>query len=184
MSWLLWRVLPWTLGYHTYLIPLAGSPQPWGEGEVAQLCPTLCDPMDCSPPGSSVHGIFQARILSGLPFPSPHHPEDPVQTPWQCLEGPAWSEPASLYLLAPLLTPAQLSTLLSQQTQFFIYIIFPPLTVPLLRISLTPLFPWATSDLLLGLSLNFTSSRGGLLDPQSRLTHLALPTAHHKSLDT
>ena len=28
-----------------------------------QLCPTLCDPMDCSPPGSSVHGIFQARVL-------------------------------------------------------------------------------------------------------------------------
>ena len=28
-----------------------------------QLCPTLCDPMDCSPPGSSVHGILQARIL-------------------------------------------------------------------------------------------------------------------------
>ena len=31
--------------------------------EVTQSCPTLCDPMDCSPPGSSVHGIFQARIL-------------------------------------------------------------------------------------------------------------------------
>ena len=30
---------------------------------VAQSCPTLSDPMDCSPPGSSVHGIFQARIL-------------------------------------------------------------------------------------------------------------------------
>jgi len=29
---------------------------------VAQLCPTHCDPVDCSPPGSSVHGIFQARI--------------------------------------------------------------------------------------------------------------------------
>ena len=29
----------------------------------AQLCPTLCDPMGCSPPGSSVHGIFQARIV-------------------------------------------------------------------------------------------------------------------------
>ena len=28
-----------------------------------QLCPTLCDPMNCSPPGSSVHGRFQARIL-------------------------------------------------------------------------------------------------------------------------
>ena len=30
---------------------------------VVQLCPTLCDPMDCSPPGSSVHGILQAGIL-------------------------------------------------------------------------------------------------------------------------
>ena len=28
-----------------------------------QLCPTLCDPMDCSPPGSSIRGIFQARVL-------------------------------------------------------------------------------------------------------------------------
>ena len=33
------------------------------ESEVAQLCPTLRDPMDCSPPGFSVHGIFQARVL-------------------------------------------------------------------------------------------------------------------------
>ena len=33
------------------------------ESEVAQLCPTLRDPMDCSPPGSSVHRIFQARVL-------------------------------------------------------------------------------------------------------------------------
>ena len=33
------------------------------ESEVAQLCPTLSNPMDCSPPGSSVHGIFQARVL-------------------------------------------------------------------------------------------------------------------------
>ena len=31
--------------------------------EVAQSCLTLCDPMDCSPPGSSVHGILQARVL-------------------------------------------------------------------------------------------------------------------------
>ena len=31
--------------------------------EVAQSCPTLSDPMDCSPPGSSVHGVFQARVL-------------------------------------------------------------------------------------------------------------------------
>ena len=33
------------------------------ESEVAQLCPTLHDPVDCSLPGSSVHGIFQARVL-------------------------------------------------------------------------------------------------------------------------
>ena len=33
------------------------------ESEFAQSCPTLGDPMDCSPPGSSVHGIFQARVL-------------------------------------------------------------------------------------------------------------------------
>ena len=33
------------------------------ESEVAQSCPTLSDPMDCNPPGSSIHGIFQARVL-------------------------------------------------------------------------------------------------------------------------
>ena len=33
------------------------------ESEVAQSCPTLHDPVDCSLPGSSVHGIFQARVL-------------------------------------------------------------------------------------------------------------------------
>ena len=33
------------------------------ESEVTQSCPTLCNPMDCSLPGSSIHGIFQARVL-------------------------------------------------------------------------------------------------------------------------
>ena len=33
------------------------------ESEVAQLCLTLCDPVDCSPPVPSIHGIFQARVL-------------------------------------------------------------------------------------------------------------------------
>ena len=36
------------------------------ESEVAQSCPTLNNPMDCSPPGSSVHGVFQARVLPGI----------------------------------------------------------------------------------------------------------------------
>ena len=44
---------------------------------VAQLCPALCNPVACSLPSSSVHGILQARILSGLPFPSPGDFPDP-----------------------------------------------------------------------------------------------------------
>ena len=36
-----------------------------------QLCPTLRDPMDCSLSGSSVHGIFQARVLEWVSLPSP-----------------------------------------------------------------------------------------------------------------
>ena len=39
------------------------SPMHESESEVAQWCPTLSDPMDCSPPGSSIHGIFQAKVL-------------------------------------------------------------------------------------------------------------------------
>ena len=39
---------------------------------VTQSCPTLLDPLDCSPPGSSVHGIFfRQEYWSGLPFPTP-----------------------------------------------------------------------------------------------------------------
>ena len=37
----------------------------------AQLCPTPCNPMDCNPPVSSVHGIFQAGILEWVAFPPP-----------------------------------------------------------------------------------------------------------------
>ena len=42
------------------------------ESEVAQSCPTLSDPMDCSLPGSSIPGIFQARVLEkgAIPFPN------------------------------------------------------------------------------------------------------------------
>ena len=50
------------------------------ESEIAQSCPTLCDPMDCSLPGSSAHGIFQARVLE-LPFPFPGDLPDPGKEP-------------------------------------------------------------------------------------------------------
>ena len=41
------------------------------ESEVAQSCPTLSDPMDCSLPSSSIHGIFLQEYWSGVPLPSP-----------------------------------------------------------------------------------------------------------------
>ena len=47
------------VGYHFLLQCMKVK----SESEVAQLCPTRSDPMDCSPPGSSIHGVFQARVL-------------------------------------------------------------------------------------------------------------------------
>ena len=44
---------------------------------VTQSCLTLCEPVDCSPPGSSVLGILQARRLQWVPFPSPGDLPDP-----------------------------------------------------------------------------------------------------------
>ena len=52
------------------------------ESEVAQLGRTLCDPMNCSPPGSSVHGIIQARTLEWVAFPfsrGSSRPRDQIQ---------------------------------------------------------------------------------------------------------
>ena len=51
------------------------------ESEVAQSCPTLSDPMDCSLPGSSAHGIFQARVLEwgAIAFSKRRHTEDQKQ---------------------------------------------------------------------------------------------------------
>ena len=55
------------------------------DSEVAQLCPTLCDPMDCSPPGSSVHGIFQARVPEWVAIffsRGSSRPRDRTQASW------------------------------------------------------------------------------------------------------
>ena len=52
---------------------------------VTQLCPTLCDPMDCSPPGSSVCGTLQARILEWVAIPfsgGSSRPRDGTQVSW------------------------------------------------------------------------------------------------------
>ena len=68
----LWQ-LPavWSIGNPT---PLTYYFEAYLACSFAKLCLTLCDPMDCCLLGSSVHGILQAKILSGLPFPSPGDP--------------------------------------------------------------------------------------------------------------
>ena len=54
---------------------------------VTQLCPTFCGPMDCSPPGSSVHGIFQARILEWVVISYSRGSSQPSDQTHICLAG-------------------------------------------------------------------------------------------------
>ena len=49
---------------------------------VTQSCPTLCGPMDCSLPGSSVHGILQARILEWVTIPFSRGSSQPKSQTW------------------------------------------------------------------------------------------------------
>ena len=55
-----WRNMPCSWIRRINIMKMSTLPK---VSEVAQSCPTLCDPMDCSLPGSSVRGIFQARVL-------------------------------------------------------------------------------------------------------------------------
>ena len=64
------------------------SPMHESESEVTQSCPTISDPMDCSLPGSSVHGILQARILEWVAMPfarGSSQPRDRTQV--SCIAG-------------------------------------------------------------------------------------------------
>ena len=65
-----WGAITFSESYqHILLTPKQGRIMVYGRyslsevSEVVQSCQTLCDPVDCSPPGSSIHGILQARIL-------------------------------------------------------------------------------------------------------------------------
>ena len=79
----------------------------WGS---LQSCLTLCDPIDCSPPGSSVHGILQARILERVATPSSRGsfwPRDGTRVPYNsctagrlCITEPPGKPPLLLYLWA------------------------------------------------------------------------------------
>ena len=54
----------------------------------SQLCPTLCNPMDCGPPGSSAHGILLARMLEWVAIPLSRGSSQPRdQTPVSCIAG-------------------------------------------------------------------------------------------------
>ena len=70
------------------------------ESEVAQSCPTLCGPMDCSLPGSSVHGIFQARVLDWVAIAfSEANPKCPEILPCQKERSPHLDKSSELWLL-------------------------------------------------------------------------------------
>ena len=77
------------------------------ESEVTQLCPTLSDPMDCSLPGSSVHGIFQAGVLEwgAIAFSEfvPNPRLIPMARSMWPIHGQFWSKPSSV--LSQLLWP-------------------------------------------------------------------------------
>ena len=61
---------------------------------VIQSCLTLCDPTDCSPPGSSVHGILKARILEWVAIPSSRGSSQPRdRTQVSCIADSVLSEP-------------------------------------------------------------------------------------------
>ena len=63
------------------------------ESEVAQSCPTLSDPTDCSPPGSSVHGIFQAR---GLEWGATAFSRRGLKVTWNLvIRSPSWCLPTA-----------------------------------------------------------------------------------------
>ena len=70
---------------------------------IAQSCPTLCDSMDCSPPGFSVHGILQARILEWVAMPSSRESSWPKdRTEVSCIAGgffTNWAIREALYII-------------------------------------------------------------------------------------
>ena len=68
---------PLTHLFHESLVPFLCQALCVRACSVAQSCPTLCNPMDCSLPGSSVHRILQAGIWRGLPYPPPGDLSDP-----------------------------------------------------------------------------------------------------------
>ena len=69
-TYIIWKYTAQTLPFNIRVFVHAQS---------LQLCPTLCNPVDCSPPGSSVHRILQARMLAWLPCRPPGLPDPGIE---------------------------------------------------------------------------------------------------------
>ena len=77
-------VLVWPLPFDSSIQALQTLPKVL----IPQLCPTLCDPMDCSPLGFSVHGILQARILEWVAISFSRGSSRPTDRTWvSCIAG-------------------------------------------------------------------------------------------------
>ena len=75
--WVVGIALAFSQAFCTFTHLLLTTPSICAYKLLLQLCPTLCEPMDYSPPGSSVHGILQARILEWVAMPSPRGSSQP-----------------------------------------------------------------------------------------------------------
>ena len=98
-----------------------------------QLCPSLCDPMDGSPPASTVPGILQARVLEGVAMPSSRgssRPRDRTHVSYvSCISG--WIPPSSIpFALQPHLRHSPTPTFPPAREdprpgQLYLYLLFP-----------------------------------------------------------
>ena len=84
-----WKTQQWPQDWkRSVFIPISKKVKVKSENEVAQSCLTLCDPMDCSLPGLSVHGVFQARILEWVAISFSRGSSPPRdQTQISCIAG-------------------------------------------------------------------------------------------------
>ena len=100
-----------------------------------QSCPTLCNSMDCSPPGSSVHGILQARVLEWVAMPSSREssqPRDRTRVSWiaggffitEPPRKPLHGHTGCSFLLAVYAVPGRLSTVHLLSLVHFVPMVF------------------------------------------------------------
>ena len=160
------------------------------ESEVAQLCPTLSDPTDCSPPGSSVHGIFQARVLEWgchclqlstgdpqtahdmCPTPTPSSSASPNPNSQASLPSPLGPLPSRLQLILSL-SPAPSTTPPSQPEGFQRHKMLKPLSSQKHNQTTPPFLPFNSSYHPVS-PLRETSGRAGCPHSRPSFTHLLL----------